>query len=80
MGFDTADDAAVYKITDDIALIETVDIFPPVVDDPYEYGQIAAANSLSDVYAMGGVPKLAMNVLCIPEDLDPKVVNDIMQG
>ncbi|MBQ4045886.1 MAG: selenide, water dikinase SelD, partial [Lachnospiraceae bacterium] len=80
VGFDTSDDAAVYKITDDIAMIQTVDIFPPVVDDPYSYGQIAAANSLSDVYAMGGKPKLAMNILCIPEDLDPEITKAILQG
>lgn len=61
-------------------MIQTVDIFPPVVDDPYSYGQIAAANSLSDVYAMGGKPKLAMNILCIPEDLDPEITKAILQG
>lgn len=80
VGFDTSDDAAVYKIDDSTALIQTVDIFPPVVDDPYSYGQIAAANSLSDVYAMGGRPKLAMNILCMPEDLDKKIVLEILQG
>jgi len=80
VGFDTSDDAAVYKIDDNTALIQTVDIFPPVVDDPYSYGQIAAANSLSDVYAMGGKPKLAMNVLCMPEDLDKEIILDILQG
>ena len=80
VGFDTSDDAAVYKIDDNTALIQTVDIFPPVVDDPYSYGQIAAANSLSDVYAMGGKPKLAMNVLCMPEDLDKEIILEILQG
>ena len=80
VGFDTADDAAVYKIDDNTALIQTVDIFPPVVDDPFSYGQIAAANSLSDVYAMGGRPKLAMNIVCMPEDLDKKVISEILQG
>lgn len=80
VGFDTADDAAVYKIDDNTALIQTVDIFPPVVDDPFSYGQIAAANSLSDVYAMGGRPKLAMNIVCMPEDLDKKVIAEILQG
>lgn len=80
VGFDTSDDAAVYKIDDNNALIQTVDIFPPVVDDPYSYGQIAAANSLSDVYAMGGKPKLAMNILCMPEDLDKEVILEILQG
>ena len=61
------------------ALIQTVDIFPPVVDDPYEYGQIAAVNSLSDVYAMGGEPKLALNIFCFPEDLPKDVVQAILQ-
>ena len=61
-------------------MIQTVDIFPPVVDDPYQYGQIAAANSLSDVYAMGGTPKLALNVFCFPEDLPKETVQAILQG
>ena len=80
VGFDTSDDAAVYRISDDTALIQTVDIFPPIVDDPFDYGRIAAANALSDVYAMGGSPKLAMNVLCIPEDLDQEITLDILRG
>ena len=80
VGFDTSDDAAVYKIDDNTALIQTVDIFPPVVDDPFLYGQIAAANSLSDVYAMGGKPKLAMNILCMPEDMEKSVLLDVLQG
>ena len=80
VGFDTSDDAAVYRISDTQALIQTVDIFPPIVDDPFDYGRIAAANALSDVYAMGGQPKLAMNVLCIPEDLDQEITLDILRG
>ena len=80
VGFDTSDDAAVYRINDELALIQTVDIFPPVVDDPFDYGRIAAANALSDVYAMGGEPKLALNVLCIPEDLDKAITLDILRG
>ncbi len=80
VGFDTSDDASVYKIDDNTALIQTVDIFPPVVDDPYEYGRIAAVNSLSDVYAMGGKPKLAMNIFCFPEDLPKDAVQAILQG
>ena len=80
MGFDTSDDASVYKIDENTALIQTVDIFPPVVDDPYDYGRIAAANSLSDVYAMGGRPKLAMNIFCYPEDLPLDMVQGILQG
>lgn len=61
-------------------MIQTVDIFPPIVDDPYEYGQIAAVNALSDIYAMGGMPKLAMNILCIPEDLPKEMIQGILQG
>ncbi len=80
VGFDTSDDAAVFKISDDLALIQTVDIFPPIVDDPFDYGRIAAANALSDVYAMGGKPRLAMNVLCIPENLDQEITLDILRG
>lgn len=75
-----SDDAAVYRITDDTALIQTVDIFPPVVDDPYDYGRIAAANSLSDVYAMGGVPKLAMNVLCVPDSWSSDITAEVLRG
>ncbi len=80
MGFESSDDAAVYRIDDHTVLIQTVDLFPPMVDDPYHFGQIAAANALSDVYAMGGVPKLAMNILCYPEDLPKEIVRGIMQG
>ncbi len=80
VGFSSSDDAAVYKINETTAMIQTVDIFPPVVDDPYEYGQIAAANSISDVYAMGGLPKLAMNVFCFPETLPTEVLHAILQG
>lgn len=80
VGFETSDDAAVYQISDNNALIQTVDIFPPIVDDPFLYGQIAAANSLSDVYAMGGQPKLAMNIVCMPETLDKKIILEILQG
>ena len=80
MGFDTSDDACVYKITDDVAAIHTVDFFTPIVDDPYQFGQIAAANALSDVYAMGGRPKLAMNVFCFPETLPKSAVQAILQG
>ena len=63
VGFDKSDDASVYKVSDDLALVQTVDFFPPMVDDPYLFGQIAATNALSDVYAMGGEPKLALNLL-----------------
>ena len=67
VGYDSKDDAAVYRITDDLALVQTVDFFPPMVDDPYTFGQIAAANALSDVYAMGGEVKTALNLVCFPE-------------
>ncbi len=80
VGLDTSDDAAVYKINDDIALIQTLDFFTPIVDDPYMFGQIAAANSLSDVYAMGGEPKLAMNIVCFPNCLSPDVLVEILKG
>lgn len=78
---DRPDDAGVYKITDDIAIIQTVDFFTPIVDDPYWFGQIAAANALSDVYAMGGVPKTAMNVVAFPlKQMDLSVLRQILQG
>ncbi len=80
VGIDTSDDAAVYKIDDDKALIQTVDFFTPVVDDPYVYGQIAATNSLSDIYAMGGEPKLAMNIICFPTCLSPDIMTKILRG
>ena len=80
MGYDTSDDASVYKVTDDTAVINTTDFFPPIVDDPYMYGQIAAANSISDVYAMGGVPKLALNVMCIAKVMDKAVIKEILRG
>ncbi len=80
VGFETSDDAAVYKITDEIALIQTVDFFTPIVDDPFWFGQIAAANSLSDVYAMGGTPKIALNIVGFPNCLDPSILGDILAG
>ena len=81
MGLDKADDAGVYKVTDDLAIIQTVDFFTPIVDDPYWFGQIAAANALSDVYAMGGVPKTAMNLVAFPiKDMDISVLRQIIQG
>jgi selenide, water dikinase len=81
VGLDRADDAGVYKVTDDIAIIQTVDFFTPIVDDPYWFGQIAAANALSDVYAMGGVPKTAMNLVAFPlKDMDISVLRQIIQG
>lgn len=81
IGLATGDDAGVYRLTDDLALVQTLDFFTPVVDDPYRFGQIAAANSLSDVYAMGGRPITAMNVLCYPiRDRDPAELAQILQG
>lgn len=80
VGFDKKDDACVYKVSDDKVVIQTVDFFPPMVDDPYTFGQVAATNALSDVYAMGGDPALAMNLLCFPSCLDPSIMHDILQG
>ena len=65
VGYEKSDDASVYKIDENTALIQTTDFFPPIVDDPYLYGKIAATNALSDVYAMGGEPKLALNIMCV---------------
>ena len=81
VGLDRADDAGVYKISDDLALIQTVDFFTPIVDDPYWFGQIAAANALSDVYAMGGTPKTAMNLVAFPiKEMDLTILRQIIQG
>ena len=81
VGLDRADDAGVYKIADDLALVQTVDFFTPIVDDPYWFGQIAAANALSDVYAMGGTPKTAMNLVAFPvKEMDLSVLRQIIQG
>lgn len=80
VGIETSDDAAVYKINDELALIETLDFFTPIVDDPYTFGKIAAANSLSDVYAMGGEPTMAMNIVCFPNCLPPKILTEILKG
>lgn len=79
--YSTSDDAGIYKISDDTALVQTVDFFPPIVDDPYVFGQIAAANSLSDVYAMGGKPVTALSLVCFPKDkADIDVLRRIMDG
>lgn len=80
MGYDSSDDACVYQVSPEVAVIQTVDFFTPIVDDPYLFGQIAAANALSDVYAMGGVPKLAMNLLCVPNCLSLQTVRGILEG
>ena len=80
VGIETSDDAAVYKINDELAIIETLDFFTPIVDDPYTFGKIAATNSLSDVYAMGGEPSMAMNIVCFPNCLPPKILTEILKG
>ena len=80
VGFDRSDDASVYRVSDDLALVQTVDFFPPIADDPYLFGQIAAANALSDVYAMGGEPKLALNLMCVPRDMPQEAVRQILRG
>lgn len=80
VGYDKSDDASVYQITEDMAIVQTTDFFPPIVDDPFLYGQIAAANALSDVYAMGGEPKLALNILCVADSMDDKTVREILRG
>ena len=81
VGLTTGDDAGVYRVTENVALVQTLDFFTPIVDDPYLYGQIAAANSLSDVYAMGGRPLTAMNILCFPiHDRDPRELAEILRG
>ena len=80
IGLDVKDDAAVYQLSDDLALVQTVDFFPPIVDDPYTFGAIAAANALSDVYAMGGRPILALAIAGFPEDLPAPVISAILQG
>lgn len=80
VGYDKSDDASVYKLSDELALVQTTDFFPPIVDDPFLYGQIAAANALSDVYAMGGEPKLALNIMCLAEKMDKDTVHNILRG
>ncbi len=80
VGFDSHDDAAVYKITEDLAFVQTLDFFPPMVEDPYTFGQIAATNALSDIYAMGGEVKTALNIVCFPESMDLNILGAIMQG
>jgi selenide,water dikinase len=81
VGHNTADDAGVVRLSDDLALVQTVDLFTPIVDDPYDYGRISAANSLSDVYAMGGTPVSALNIVGFPKDLFPmEVLADILRG
>lgn len=80
VGFDKSDDASVYKVTDELALVQTVDFFPPIADDPYIFGQIAATNALSDVYAMGGEPKLCLNIMAVPADMPREAVHQMLRG
>lgn len=80
IGYESADDAAVYRISDEIAIVQTLDFFPPMVDDPYLFGQIAATNALSDIYAMGGDVKTALNIVCFPENMDLNILGKILQG
>ena len=80
VGYDRSDDASVYYLDEKTALVQTTDFFPPIVDDPFLYGQIAAANAISDVYAMGGEPKLALNILCLPESMTQDTVQELLRG
>ena len=80
VGFDKSDDASVYRISDELALVQTVDFFPPIADDPYLFGQIAATNALSDVYAMGGEPKLCLNIMAVPESMPKEAVHQMLRG
>lgn len=80
IGYDSRDDAAVYRISDDAAIVQTLDFFPPMVDDAYTFGKIAAANALSDIYAMGGEVKTALNIVCFPETMDLNILGEIMRG
>ena len=80
VGFDRSDDASVYKVSEELALVQTVDFFPPIADDSYTFGAIAATNALSDVYAMGGEPKLALNILAVPKELPKEAVHELLRG
>lgn len=80
IGTESCDDAAVYRLTDDLAAVQTLDFFPPMVEDPYTFGQIAAANALSDIYAMGGTVKTALNIVCFPETMHLNILGEILRG
>jgi len=81
VGTETSDDAGVFRLRPDLAIVNTVDFFTPIVDDPYTFGQISAANSLSDVYAMGGEPKTAMNIVCFPKGkMDISVLGEVLKS
>ncbi|OGQ52215.1 MAG: selenide, water dikinase SelD, partial [Deltaproteobacteria bacterium RIFCSPLOWO2_02_FULL_57_26] len=81
VGIETADDAGVFRLRPDLAVVNTVDFFPPIVDDPYTFGQVAAANAMSDIYAMGAEPKTALNIVCFPKGkMDIQVLGEILKG
>ena len=80
VGYDRSDDASVYVVSEHQAIVQTTDFFPPIVDDPFLFGQIAAANAISDVYAMGGEPKLALNLMCVADSMDDVTVREILRG
>ena len=80
VGFDSSDDAAVYRVSDEVAVVQTLDFFPPMLEDPYVFRQIAATNALSDVYAMGGIPKTALNIVAFPKDMDVEILGEILRG
>ena len=80
VGYDKSDDASVYYLDENTALVQTTDFFPPIVDDPYLYGQIAATNAISDIYAMGGEPKLALNIMCVSDQMGDKAIQEVLRG
>jgi selenide,water dikinase len=80
VGYDSHDDAAVYKVSEELAIVQTLDFFPPMIEDPYLFGQVAATNALSDIYAMGGEVKSALNIVCFPESMDLNILGEIMRG
>jgi len=80
VGYESSDDACIYKLTEDLAMVQTLDFFPPMVENPYIFGQIAATNALSDIYAMGGEVKTALNIVCFPEKMDLNILGEILQG
>ena len=80
VGYDTSDDACVYQVSEELALVQTLDFFPPIVDDPYTFGKIAAANALSDIFAMGAEAKLALNILCVSPQMNDEAVRELLRG
>ncbi|MDY3917510.1 MAG: selenide, water dikinase SelD [Candidatus Limivivens sp.] len=80
IGYESSDDAAVYQLAEELAIVQTLDFFPPMLEDPYLFGQVAAANAMSDVYAMGGDVKTALNIVCFPESMDLNILGEILQG